>query len=86
MKEVRRVQAAFGKAIRVVRSTEGLSQEQLGELADLHRTYIGDIERGQRNVSLINMVKIADALKVKLCVLVRRMEKYLEDEKSIKDN
>lgn len=71
--------------MRVVRGAAGLSQEQLGELADLHRTYIGDIERGQRNVSLINMVKIADALKIKLGVLVRHMEKYLEGEKDSKE-
>ena len=54
----------------------GMSQEKLGELAELHRTYIGDIERGERNVSLLNMEKIATALGVKLSALVRQMEKH----------
>lgn len=63
--------------MRKVRVTAGMSQEELGEQAELHRTYIGDIERGERNVSLLNMEKIASALKVKLSVLVRQMEKYM---------
>lgn len=54
-----------------------MSQEELGERAELHRTYIGGIERGERNVSLLNMEKIANALKVKLSVLVRQMEKHM---------
>lgn len=41
----------------------GISQEQLADLADLHRTYVGSIERGERNVSLSNIVKLATALK-----------------------
>jgi transcriptional regulator with XRE-family HTH domain len=55
----------------------GISQEELGERAELHRTYVGDIERGERNVSLLNMEKIANALKVKLSVLVLQMEKHM---------
>ena len=55
----------------------GMSQEELGERAELHRTYIGGIERGERNVSLLNMERIANALKVKLSVLVRQMEKNM---------
>ena len=55
----------FGKAVRSRRHALGLSQEQLAEKADLHWTYIGGIERGERNLSLENIVKIARALRVK---------------------
>ena len=56
----------FGDRVRELRKARNLSQEKLAELADLHRTYIGDIERGERNVSLENIGKIAKALKVGL--------------------
>jgi transcriptional regulator with XRE-family HTH domain len=52
----------LGKAVRKRRRSLGFSQEALAEKADLHWTYIGGIERGERNVSLINIVKIARAL------------------------
>jgi transcriptional regulator with XRE-family HTH domain len=55
----------FGKRMRKVRKAQGLSQEKLGELAGLHRTYIGAIERGEESVSVDNVAKIAKALKVK---------------------
>jgi transcriptional regulator with XRE-family HTH domain len=68
------VQEAFGQAMRDARLAAGMSQEELGELAELHRTYIGDIERGERNVSLLNMHNLATALKIKLSLLVENME------------
>ena len=52
----------FGKNLRNYRTSKNLSQEKLAELCDLHRTYISDIERGQRNISLGNVQKIAEAL------------------------
>ena len=54
----------FGKHLRKIRLDRGLSQERLAELATLHRNYIGGIERGERNVALLNIVKLARALHV----------------------
>lgn len=56
----------FGDRIRDLRKELNLSQEELGFKADLHRTYIGSIERGEQNVSLDNIGKIAKVLKVSL--------------------
>ncbi len=56
---------AFGRRLRALRYEKELSQEKLGELAGLHRTYIGAIERGEESVSVDNITKIAKALKVK---------------------
>ena len=55
----------LGENIRILRTEKGLTQEQLAEIANMHRTYIGAIERGDRNVSLKNIVAIAEALGVK---------------------
>ena len=52
----------FGAAVRVRRQSLGISQEELAARADLHRTYVGDIERGLRNVSIKNIEKLATAL------------------------
>ncbi|MCO5055747.1 helix-turn-helix transcriptional regulator [Thermomonas sp.] len=56
-------QAAFGAKVRELRAKLGLSQEELADACSLHRTYIGSVERGERNISLQNIVSIARALK-----------------------
>ena len=65
----------FGKAILERRLELGWSQEKLSYKADLNRTYIGDIERGVRNVSLRNIEKISKALRLSMTELSKRMEK-----------
>ena len=54
----------FGAIVREFRIKKGISQEELASLSKLHRTYIGSIERGERNISLLNIVKIAKALTI----------------------
>lgn len=56
------IKEKFGARIRSVRLERGLSQEDFADLCGLDRTYIGGIERGERNVSLVNIDKIAQAL------------------------
>jgi transcriptional regulator with XRE-family HTH domain len=54
----------FGERVRVLRQARGISQEALALAAGLDRTYVGGVERGERNISLINIQKIAQALDV----------------------
>lgn len=60
------VRKKFGKRLRVLRKSAQLSQEDLGFKANIHRTYIGAVERGEQNVSLDNIYRLAKALKVEL--------------------
>ena len=60
----RNEEIAFGANLRRLRLESGLTQERLGELCDLHRVYISSVERGERNVSLVNILKLAKALGV----------------------
>lgn len=54
----------FGRRVRELRQARGISQERLAEIAEMHRTYVSSLERGQRNVSLENIHALADALGV----------------------
>jgi transcriptional regulator with XRE-family HTH domain len=60
----------FGAKIKQLRSMNGITQEKLAELSGLSRQYIGDVERGTRNISLVNLHKIANALKITLSELL----------------
>lgn len=60
----------FGLRVRELRSEKGISQEELAALTELDRTYISGIERGKRNLSLKNILKIASALNVKASQLL----------------
>ena len=59
----------LGTRIRERRLARGLTQEQLGEQCELHRTFIGSVERGERNVSILNLKLIAKVLRVPLAEL-----------------
>lgn len=56
----------FGNKLRKLRKAKGWSQEELANKCRLHRTYIGSIERNERNISLLNIERIAKALNVKI--------------------
>ena len=61
---VKNPQRVLGNNLKKYRQKLGVSQEALAELCGLHRTYVGAVERGERNVSLLNIVSIARALKI----------------------
>jgi len=65
------IQVAIGKRIKDLRIASGLSQEKLAAGADLDRTYINSVENGRRNVSLVNLYKIAQALGISLAELFK---------------
>ena len=66
------IKSTFGARVRKLRQAKGLSQEAFADICGLHRTYIGAIERGERNVSLENIERIAKALGVKIAALFAR--------------
>ena len=62
----------FARNLKKYRNQKGLSQEKLAELSELHRTYISAVEREQRNISLINIEKIAKALEIEAYLLLKQ--------------
>ena len=68
------VTVELGRRVRALREAQGLSQERLAERAKVHRTYVGSLERGERNVALINIVRLANALGVDPSELVSGMK------------
>jgi transcriptional regulator with XRE-family HTH domain len=67
-------QVAFGKAMLKFRHEAGVSQEKLALMSGIHRTYIGSVERGERNISILNMMRIAKALEIPLSSIILEME------------
>jgi transcriptional regulator with XRE-family HTH domain len=67
------IRLRFGRAVRQRRHKLGVSQEAFADLCGLDRTYIGGIERGERNVALLNIEKIARALRIPLSEMFRRV-------------
>ena len=61
----------FGEKVRELRVSKNLSQEQLADLANVHRTYIGMVERAEKNITLVNIEKIARALNVEINELLK---------------
>jgi transcriptional regulator with XRE-family HTH domain len=66
MKIKKNILLNFGERVREIRKGKGLSQEELAHKADLHRTYIGMIERAEKNITLLNIEKLAKALDVNI--------------------
>ena len=69
------IKIRFGRAIRREREAQGINQEEAAERCGLHRTYYSGIERGVRNVSLVNIEKIAKGLRNSLPELFSRVSK-----------
>lgn len=69
---------AFGRAVREIRHERGFTQEALGRQAGIHWTYIGGVERGERNPSWDNVVRIAAALEVSVAELSARAEQLMQ--------
>ncbi|WP_339849245.1 helix-turn-helix transcriptional regulator [Paenibacillus sp. FSL W7-1088] len=83
MNEDREVLKLVGARIRALRKERGYSQESLGEKGGFHFSYIGQIERGEKNVSLVNLAKIAESLDVNLIQLFAYVDeeyKFTESE------
>lgn len=68
------VPVSIGLRVRARRQELGLSQEQLAERSGLHRTYVGSIERGERNVASVNLVRLAEALEIDAGELLRGLK------------
>ena len=68
------IRVTLAENIKLLRKEKGLSQERLAELAELHRTYVSSVERAERNISINNIEKIANALGVDIRLLFKSME------------
>jgi transcriptional regulator with XRE-family HTH domain len=69
------VRERFGTAVKFRREGLGLTQEELAERAGIHRTYLSDVERGTRNLSLVNIERLASALSISMSELFTAVER-----------
>ena len=69
------IQERFGDAVRARREELGLTQEELAHRAKIHRTYLSDVERGSRNLSLVNIERLALALSLRISELFQLVER-----------
>lgn len=72
---MKNINQKIGIAVRKQRLLTQISQERLGEETGLHRTYISDVERGKRNITIVSLYKIATALHISLSNLIEEAEK-----------
>jgi transcriptional regulator with XRE-family HTH domain len=70
------IRERFGDAVRARREALGLTQEELAHRAGIHRTYLSDVERGSRNLSLVNIERLAAALSLSISELFRLVERH----------
>lgn len=76
---------AFGKAIRELRHQQSISQEELGFRSGLDRTYVGSIERGRTNPTLLSILRLATGLGVPASTILERFERLLHDDAPVDD-
>jgi len=76
-----RFRLKFGQVVRKRRQAMGVSQEELADRCNLHRTYISEIERGLKTVSLVSLLRIAEALDVPAHTLIEEVEFLMRDQK-----
>jgi transcriptional regulator with XRE-family HTH domain len=69
------IRERFGFSVKIRREDLGLTQEEFAERARIHRTYLSDVERGQRNISLLNIERVAQALDMAMSELFRLVER-----------
>jgi len=72
------IENLFGQVLRQLRKEKGLSQEGLGFKTGYHRTYIGLLERGQKNPSLKTIFQLANALEISPSKIIRRIEQFIK--------
>lgn len=70
-KSIETARKRFARKLKTERLARGISQEALAELAGLHRTYVGSVERGERNIAVDNMESLANAMGLDICDLLK---------------